>query len=61
MGLFVREDDGATSVEYGLIAALVAVVIVLALSQVGGAVYNQLHDATSAIYNSGPEDRDASS
>jgi pilus assembly protein Flp/PilA len=32
----IRDDAGATAIEYGLLAALVAVVIVSALSAVGG-------------------------
>ncbi len=31
-----RDDAGVTSIEYGLIAALIAVVIVTALTTVGG-------------------------
>jgi pilus assembly protein Flp/PilA len=31
----VREDDGATAIEYGLIAGLVAVVIIGALAMTG--------------------------
>lgn len=33
---FIRQDDGVTAMEYGLIAALVAVVIIAALVLVGG-------------------------
>ena len=32
---FVREDDGVTMVEYGLIAALVSIVTIVALGAVG--------------------------
>ena len=32
---FMKEEEGVTMVEYGLIAALIAVVCVLAISQVG--------------------------
>lgn len=32
---FVREDDGATAIEYGLIAALIAVAIVAVLLTLG--------------------------
>jgi pilus assembly protein Flp/PilA len=32
---FVRDDSGATAIEYGLIAALIAVVIIAALQTVG--------------------------
>ncbi|HEY2008260.1 MAG TPA: Flp family type IVb pilin [Rhizomicrobium sp.] len=32
---FVRDESGATAIEYGLIAALIAVVIITALQAVG--------------------------
>jgi pilus assembly protein Flp/PilA len=32
---FAREDDGVTAIEYGLIAALIAVVIITAVELVG--------------------------
>lgn len=32
---FWRDEDGATAIEYGLIAALIAVVIITALSTIG--------------------------
>jgi len=32
---FIREEDGVTAIEYGLIAALIAVVIITAVTLVG--------------------------
>lgn len=32
---FIANEDGATAIEYGLIAALIAVVIITALTAVG--------------------------
>ena len=32
---FIRNEDGATAIEYGLIAALISVVIVGALTTIG--------------------------
>jgi pilus assembly protein Flp/PilA len=32
---FIREEDGVTAIEYGLIAALIAVVIIGAVTSVG--------------------------
>lgn len=32
---FIREEDGVTAIEYGLIAALIAVVIIAAITAVG--------------------------
>lgn len=42
---FIREEDGVTAIEYGLIAALIAVVIVTAVTLVGTkltAVFNNV-------------------
>lgn len=33
---FWQDEDGATAIEYGLIAGLIAVVIVVAVSNLGG-------------------------
>ena len=32
---FMQEEDGVTAIEYGLIAALIAVAIIVAVTQVG--------------------------
>ena len=43
---FAHDEDGATAIEYGLIAALVAVGILLALTTLGGSVtdlYNYIN------------------
>ena len=42
---FMKDESGATAIEYGLIAALVAVVLVTALTALGGqltAVFNNV-------------------
>lgn len=35
IGRFLREEDGVTAIEYGLIAALIAVAIITAVTLVG--------------------------
>ena len=35
---FIRDEEGAAAVEYGLLAALIAVVVVVAVSSVGNRV-----------------------
>ena len=35
---FVRDDSGATAIEYGLIAALVSVAAIVALQALGGSL-----------------------
>jgi len=39
-GRFMREEDGVTAIEYGLIAALIAVVIIAATTTVGKQLNN---------------------
>lgn len=44
---FVRDESGATAIEYGLIAALIAVVIITALQAIGTnltTVFNSVKD-----------------
>lgn len=57
---FVRNEDGATAIEYGLIAALVSVAAVFALGQMGTAltdmftvVSTELNDAVTAAQGAG--------
>jgi|KBSSwiStaDraftv2_1062776.scaffolds.fasta_scaffold4041327_2 pilus assembly protein Flp/PilA len=40
---FLRDNRGATAIEYGLIAALLCVVIITALSTLGGTVSSTLY------------------
>ncbi len=37
---FVREEEGATALEYGLLAALIAAAIVAAVTSLGNSVNN---------------------
>ena len=37
---FFKDEDGVTAIEYGLIAALIAVVIILAVTFVGTSLSN---------------------
>ena len=46
---FIQEEDGVTAIEYALIAALIAVVIVLAVTNTGLAVKKVFEDVTAAI------------
>ena len=41
---FARDESGATAIEYGLIAALIAVVIVTAITTLGLKVKSSLFD-----------------
>lgn len=48
---FIRNEEGQGMVEYGLILALVAVVVIVALSAVGnkiGAIFNKVDGCLNA-------------
>lgn len=49
MNRFNREEDGATAIEYGLFAALIAAVIVGTVSTLGGNVKTGFETVNTAI------------
>ncbi|GGL20275.1 MULTISPECIES: Flp family type IVb pilin [Caulobacter] len=46
---FLKDESGATAIEYGLIVALIAVVIVAAVTTLGTNLKNRLTSAATAI------------
>jgi pilus assembly protein Flp/PilA len=46
---FVKDESGATAIEYGLIAALVAVVLVTALGTMGNKLSQTFQTVTSSL------------
>lgn len=48
---FVRDEEGVTAIEYGLIAALIAVVIIGAVSAVGGNLSSVFNAIASNLSN----------
>ena len=46
---FAADDCGATAIEYGLIAALIAVAIIGSLTNVSGAISNMFGRASNAL------------
>ena len=46
---FVNDESGATAIEYGLIAALVAVAIIGALSALGGNLTETFNDVAREL------------
>ena len=46
---FVRNESGATAIEYGLIAALIAVVIITGLTTVGSNLNAQLGSIATSL------------
>jgi pilus assembly protein Flp/PilA len=53
MNRFVADESGATAIEYGLIAALIAVVIIGALQTLGGSITTNLTAVSDAMSNAG--------
>ena len=46
---FWRDDSGATAIEYGLIAGLISVVIITALTRIGTRLNNKFNTVSTAI------------
>ncbi|MFP3984289.1 MAG: Flp family type IVb pilin [Desulfurivibrionaceae bacterium] len=46
---FLKEEEGVTALEYGLIAALIAVVIIGAVTLLGENVETTFNDASNAM------------
>jgi len=44
-----KHEDGATAIEYGLIAALIAVVIIAAITLVGTDLSNMFNQVSNSI------------
>ena len=49
MSRFLKNESGATAIEYGLIAALIAVVIIGAVTSAGGAIGTTFGAVASAL------------
>jgi pilus assembly protein Flp/PilA len=46
---FLREEQGVTAIEYGLIAALIAIAIIVALTALGDALSSNFDQVSSAV------------
>ncbi|MCW2780988.1 MAG: Flp family type IVb pilin [Marmoricola sp.] len=49
-----RNEDGASAVEYGLLVAGIAAVVVLVVFALGGVIKNAFSSTCSAVANSAP-------
>ena len=54
IGQFINDEDGATAIEYGLIAALIAVAIITAVRAVGGELNNTFTQISSELSTANP-------
>jgi len=52
--LFCRDEDGATAIEYGLIAALVAVAAIGALTTLGTSLNNIFSSVSNTLITATP-------
>ena len=50
---FLSDESGATAIEYGLLAALIAVVIIVGASTLGGNINTLFNDIANCISNPG--------
>jgi pilus assembly protein Flp/PilA len=46
---FIREEEGATMIEYALLAVLIAMVVAIAAITLGQAISNQFNKVTSCV------------
>lgn len=51
IGQFLRDEEGVTAIEYGLIAALIAVVIIVAVALIGTRLNCQFGRVAAALLN----------
>ena len=50
---FMSDESGATAIEYGLIAALMAVIIIAGISAIGGQLTTKFNSIATAIGGAG--------
>ena len=51
---FVREDEGATMVEYGLMVALIAVVLITVVTTLGGSLNTMFDTVNTGVSGTAP-------
>ena len=47
---FLRDENGATAIEYGLIAACISVAIILAITNVGSSLNTTFSNVANALH-----------
>ncbi len=55
--MFMQDEEGASAIEYGLLVALIAAVIIGAVQLLGGTLNNVFANVGSAIESALPEGR----
>lgn len=54
---FLTDESGATSIEYGLVAALLAMIVIVALSSVGEGLSGTFDSVAAGLEGPGSGDR----
>lgn len=57
---FLKEDDGATAIEYGLIAGLIAIAIIAALTALSGGLSTLFNNIGTRLSGEGAKALDSS-
>ncbi|TDH34865.1 Flp family type IVb pilin [Pseudohoeflea suaedae] len=52
---FIRDTSGATAIEYGLIAALIAASLIFGMGQIGQSMNNQFTSVSEKVNDAGIE------
>jgi pilus assembly protein Flp/PilA len=50
---FLKDESGATAIEYGLIVALIAVVIIAAVTAIGGTLNDTFTEVNTSLSEAG--------
>jgi len=50
---FLKDEDGATMIEYGLLAALIALVVAAAAFTLGGSLGNRFNEVENCVQSAG--------
>jgi pilus assembly protein Flp/PilA len=50
---FLKDDSGATAIEYGLLASLIAVVLITAVATLGSTLEAKFSNIATSIKNAG--------
>ena len=52
---FIKDESGATAIEYGLIAALIAVALIAGATSLGGALDAKFQDLSGKLNSAGTD------
>lgn len=50
---FMKDESGATAIEYGLIAALISITIITAATSIGGGIKGKFEEVSTSVAGAG--------